>query len=39
VISSIEISDDDARDPETLASRIEEALLKKEEDDSLPHCR
>ena len=36
VISSIETSDDDARDTETLASRIEEALLKEEEDDGLP---
>jgi hypothetical protein len=36
VISSIEISEDDARDPETLASRIEEALLKEEKDEGLP---
>jgi hypothetical protein len=36
VINSIEIQDDDARDAEAIASRIEEALLKADEDGQLP---
>jgi hypothetical protein len=35
VISGIELSGDDARDPEAIASRIEEALLKAEKEDGL----
>ncbi len=35
VISGIELSGDDARDPEALASRIEDALLKAETEDGL----
>ncbi len=35
VISGIEISDEDVRDPETIANRIEEALLKADEGDRL----
>jgi len=35
VISGIELSGDDARDPEAIASRIEEALLKAEMEDGL----
>ena len=35
VISGIEISGDDVRDPETIASRIEEALLKADEEERL----
>ena len=33
VISNIELSGDDSRDPEAIASRIEEALLKAEKED------
>ena len=36
VINSIETHDDDARDAETIARRIEEALLKADEDGQLP---
>jgi len=35
VISGIELSGDVVRDPETIASRIEEALLKADEEDRL----
>lgn len=37
VIAGIEISGDDVRDPETIASRIEDALLKADEEDRLQH--
>lgn len=37
VIAGIENSGDDVRDPETIASRIEEALLKADEEDRLLH--
>jgi hypothetical protein len=33
VISGIELSEDGPRDPESLASRIEDALLKAEKED------
>jgi hypothetical protein len=33
VINGIELSGDDARDPDTVARRIEEALLKADEED------
>jgi hypothetical protein len=36
VINSMEIHDDDAHDAETIASRIEEALRKADEDGQLP---
>lgn len=37
VIAGIENSGDDVRDPKTIASRIEEALLKADEEDRLQH--
>ncbi len=37
VIADIEISDDEVRDPETIASHIEDALLKADEEDPLHH--
>ncbi len=36
VINSIEVDDNDARDAEALARRIEDALRKADEDDQLP---
>lgn len=37
VISGIEIAGDDLRDPDTIASRIEEAMLKSEEEGRMQH--